>query len=51
MNCPKIFSKIHMNFLSNYVGTLGQIIIYIHVIKLNITEVIIQIKQIWEAIF
>lgn len=38
-----------MNFLSYDLGTFDQGIIYIHLVKLNITE-IIPIKQIGEAV-
>lgn len=40
-----------MNLLSYDLGTFDQNIIYIHVVKLNIIEIIIPIKQIEEAVF
>lgn len=51
MNSPKIFSEINMNFLSYDLGTFDQRIVCIHVAKLNITEIIIPIKEIGEAVF
>ena len=40
-----------MSFLSYNLGTFDQSIIYIHIVKVNITEIIIPIKQIGEAVF
>lgn len=51
MNSPKIFSEIDMNFVSYDLGTFNQRIIYIQVVKLNITETIISIKEIGEVVF